>query len=178
MLFLEQHQGQHDDDKKPVAVVGDDGAICGRVLPSQQGVEDIPTFVDFWVAAVDVPHALVDVVSTWAGPVFGGVTTCLTTVQVLLEIPDTSGEQAGSDQIQDSGGDTEENLQGDDRTTVIQEATDGETSNDTHDDGQWEGFSGCFRDTDTTDEDDSFQSFSQGGDEGQDKHGILFEQVA
>lgn len=111
VLFLKQHQGQEDNDSQPVDVVGDDGTVSGGVLPSQQGVEDIPTVICFRVTAVDVPDTLVDVVGTRAGTVFGSVTTSLLVETVGLQVPDTSGEQTCSNQIKDGSGDTKENLQ-------------------------------------------------------------------
>lgn len=62
LLVSHGHEGQ--DDHKPVNVIGDDGTDRGGVLPAKDGVEDTPASasVYLWVAAVDVPHRLGDVV--------------------------------------------------------------------------------------------------------------------
>lgn len=52
LRLLEAHNHEADDDGDPVAVVGDDGAVGGRVLPAEDRVEDAPSAaaVEFGVA--------------------------------------------------------------------------------------------------------------------------------
>lgn len=43
--LLEAHGGEAGHDKEPIEVVRDDGAVGGRVLPAENGVEDAPAAV-------------------------------------------------------------------------------------------------------------------------------------
>lgn len=45
LAFFPAKVQEPDDNNEPVNVVGDDGAVCGAVLPAEQGVEDTPTAV-------------------------------------------------------------------------------------------------------------------------------------
>ena len=50
--LIVSHHSKANDDCDPVAVVRDDRAVGGRVLPAENGVEDSPsaTAIEFWVA--------------------------------------------------------------------------------------------------------------------------------
>jgi hypothetical protein len=49
--FLVSHHKEAKDDCNPIAVVRNNGAVCCRVLPAENGVEDTPsaTAVESWI---------------------------------------------------------------------------------------------------------------------------------
>lgn len=51
LSFIVSHHKESNDDCNPIAVIRNDGAVCCRVLPAENGVEDTPsaTAVKFWV---------------------------------------------------------------------------------------------------------------------------------
>jgi hypothetical protein len=53
-LLIVAHSEESNDDRKPVNIVGNDGAICCRVRPAEQGIEDAPSAatIDLRVAAL------------------------------------------------------------------------------------------------------------------------------
>jgi hypothetical protein len=53
--LAEAHNEEGGNDKDPVDVVGDNGAVGGRVGPAKDGVEDAPGFGAgrFWAAALE-----------------------------------------------------------------------------------------------------------------------------
>ena len=108
------HEDEGDDDEDPVEVVGEDGADGGGVGPAQEGVEDAPAAaaVELRVAAVDVPDALADVVGAGARADLGGVTADDMVPGVDLKVPDGLGEETGGYEVEEAGGDDEEELQG------------------------------------------------------------------
>lgn len=161
---------QHDED--PVDVVGDDGAVGGRVLPAKQGVEDLPTVVSLWVAAVDVPDRLTNVVGAGARAVLGDVAAGLLGEDVHLEVPDGAREQAGGNEIEEAGGGDEEDLDGQVVAAAVDEVANGDTGGEAADDGDGEG-GGRGAERDTADEDNELDTLTQGGDEGQQGHGVL-----
>jgi len=52
--FLETQNHEADNDREPIHVVADDGAISSRVLPAENRVEDAPatTAIELWVAVL------------------------------------------------------------------------------------------------------------------------------
>ncbi|KAH3660318.1 hypothetical protein OGAPHI_006904 [Ogataea philodendri] len=128
------------------------------------------------VATVDVPDNLVDVVGTGTRTVFGSVTTGFPVEDKSLEVPNSSGEQTSSNQVKNSGGDAQEKLQRNGRTTIEQQNSDTNTGNQTTNDWKREG-RGWSTDTHTTDENDGFQTFSQTGDERKNEHGVFLDNV-
>ena len=56
VLVVICHSQESDDHGKPEEVIRDYGAVCRRVLPSQNGVEDAPptTAVDVRITALKV----------------------------------------------------------------------------------------------------------------------------
>ncbi len=60
---------------------------------------------------VDVPDGLVGVVGARAGADLGGVTTDDVVPLLLLQGPDGTGKETGSDQVEQAGGCDEEDLQ-------------------------------------------------------------------
>ena len=95
-LFVESHRQEDDDHDQPVQVVGDDRAIRGRVCPAEDGVENAPSSaaIKLWIAAVDVPHALLNVIGSWAGSGLGRVASGDPAPGMHLEGPDGLGEEA------------------------------------------------------------------------------------
>lgn len=177
LLFLVHHQEENHDDSKPVDVVRKDRTVCSGVLPSQKGIENVPTVVGFRIAAVDVPYRLADIVSSWTTAVFRSITTSLLIIDVGLKKPDTSREKTSRNEVQDTSGDNQENLHRHGGTGVVQEHTDKDTSDQATNDRDRKGT--CRRiQTNTTDEDDGLQAFSQTGDERQDEQGILLSPLA
>lgn len=72
ILLEGSHGKKAQDHQQPVEVVRDDGAVSGRVSPSEKRVEHAPSAVaavaavEQWVAAVDMPDTLTDVVGAWS----------------------------------------------------------------------------------------------------------------
>lgn len=60
---------------------------------------------------IDVPHALGDVVGSWAGSGLGCVASSQVVPVLCLEVPDGSREEAGGDEVEEAGGEDEEHLQ-------------------------------------------------------------------
>lgn len=60
---------------------------------------------------VDVPDTLIDVIRSWTGPSFDGITTDHLVPSVCLKKPNPSGEESGSDDIEKAGGDDQEELE-------------------------------------------------------------------
>lgn len=75
-------------------------------------VEDTPATasVKLWVAAVDVPDALVDIVGTWSRSDFSDITANQFRVCVHFQVPDTAGEKTSSNEVQEAGGNYKEDL--------------------------------------------------------------------
>lgn len=81
--FIISHNDKCCHDDKPIKVVADDRAVCCRVLPAKNGIEDSPaaTAIELWVAKlrvlqnvkisrktyIDVPDALVNIVRSCTG---------------------------------------------------------------------------------------------------------------
>jgi hypothetical protein len=59
VLLVEDHAPESGHDREPVDIVGDDGAVRGRVGPAQDRVEDAPSAcaVAFLVATLRYPLA-------------------------------------------------------------------------------------------------------------------------
>lgn len=171
--FLVHHEQEDGHDHDPVKVVGQYRAVSGRVLPAKQGIENHPTVVSLGVAAVDVPDTGRDFVGARATAGFSNITARLFGEDVHFKVPDGTREEAGTDEVDEAGGGNQENLDGHEVTTAIDNVTDEGTSEYTANDGDGKG--GC-RSTqgDTTDEDDGFQTFTKSCDERQDGDGIFF----
>ena len=106
-------------------------------MPSQNGVEDIPTIVGQWVTAVDMPNRFGNVICTRPEP-FSAASPPVFIVLITLKEPDTSGEQTSSDQVQDTSGDDQEDLHRHIGTKVVQQGTHCKTTNYTNDNWDWE----------------------------------------
>lgn len=107
---------------------------------------------------------------------------------ILLEVPDTLGEEAGSDEVEKACRDDKENLQRCLVASLVDEVPDKRTSTETTEHGQGER---CSRKTKANtgnkpdkiigvgsfetqiDLQNSFNAFTEHGDEWQHKHGIL-----
>ena len=123
------HDEERDDDADPVQVVRDDRAVGGRVCPAKEGVEEAPAVaaVEGRAAAlrlvsgslhmssqttyIDVPHRLVDIIRPRAVAELGGVASDELVPGVLLKEPHGPREEAGGNEIQQTGRDDEEELQ-------------------------------------------------------------------
>ena len=173
-LLFKDHQTQHDNKHQPVDVVTQHRGQVAGVLPSEQGVEDVPPVVQFRVAAVDMVHGLSDVVGPVPVTTFGGVTATGKVESIVFKVPSTTGEKTGGDQIQDRGGQDQENLQRGPGGTVVQQKPDQTTTDQADHHGQRvRGRMRALRgDTGTGNEHDGFQPFPHHGDEGQDEHGV------
>jgi len=112
VLLVVSHGNESNHDDDPVQIVGQHRAVGCRICPAKDGVEDTPsaTAVDLRVAAVDVPYAFTNVVRSWSGSYFGQVSTDDLGPCVHLKRPDCLGEETGSDQVEEAGGDDEEDL--------------------------------------------------------------------
>ncbi|KAH3677277.1 hypothetical protein WICPIJ_008992 [Wickerhamomyces pijperi] len=73
---------------------------------------------------VDVVDGLGDIVGTVTITTFTSITTSGFVESVSFKVPNTTGEQTSSDQVQDTGGDDKEDLHGGGRGGVVQEETD------------------------------------------------------
>lgn len=107
IFLLEPHHSKANHDQDPVQVVRKDRAIGRRIRPAEQRIEDAPTAasVDFRRAAIDVPHALADVVGSWSGACFAGVASDGVVPSVVFEEPDRAREEAGGDEVEEAGAD-------------------------------------------------------------------------
>lgn len=56
-----------------------------------------------WIAYVDVPDTLVDIIRSRSGSKFCGITSDYLVPLVCLEVPDSSGEQTSSHEIEEAG---------------------------------------------------------------------------
>lgn len=59
-----------------------------------------------------MPDALSDVIRSRTGTCLGSITTNYVVPSIVLQIPDASGEEAGSNQVEDASGDDQEDLEG------------------------------------------------------------------
>lgn len=59
-----------------------------------------------------MPDGLADIVGARAGAGFGAVAAADLSPGVVLEVPDSAGEEAGGDEVEEAGGDDEEDLEG------------------------------------------------------------------
>ena len=98
LLLIIAHCEEGNDDCNPIKIVRQDGTKSGRVLPSENGVEDSPSSatIDFGIAAllirqrygfidshelgiwstdVDVPHAFTNIVRAWTGTCLSGISS-------------------------------------------------------------------------------------------------------
>lgn len=107
------HGAEADNHDQPINVVRDNRSDCRRVLPTKNGIENTPatTTVELSVAAVDVPDTLVDVVRTRARANFCCITSDDVVPGVNFEGPDGFAEESGGDEIQETSGDDEEDLE-------------------------------------------------------------------
>lgn len=160
------------NDEDPVDVVRNDGAVGGRVLPSEKGVENFPTVVSLWVAAVDVPDTLLNVVGTGARTILGDITTGLLREDVHLEVPNGTGEETSGNEVEEASRGDEENLDRENVTTTVDEVTNQDTGGETRNDGNGESSSGSSE-GDTTNKDDKLDTFTKGGNERKQGHGVL-----
>lgn len=62
--LVESHGKESKDDNDPVDVIADDTSISSGIGPAKDSVEDTPSraTIELWVAKVDVPDGLVNVV--------------------------------------------------------------------------------------------------------------------
>ncbi len=111
--LLIPHNQKADNDSNPVHIIRDDRAISSRVLPAQDGIEDTPstTTVETRVAIVNVPHALVDIIRAGSRTNFGCVAADGVVPVLGLEVPDCAREETGCYEIEDAGGNDEEELE-------------------------------------------------------------------
>ena len=85
--------------------------------------------------------------------------------RVLLERPDRLAEEPGADEEDEVGHDNKENRDGRSRSECIDQVSTHDTTNEAYDGG--DGDSSCsLTERNTTDEDDSFDTFSQDSDQG------------
>lgn len=114
VALIVSHANEVQNSGKPINVVGDDGAVGGRVLPAKNGVKDTPatTAIHFRVATINVPHALGDIVRTSTRSGFAGITTGDLTPLIIFDVPAGFGEEAGSDEVEETGRYDQENLDG------------------------------------------------------------------
>lgn len=54
IFFIVTHGQEDDDYNEPEDIVRNDGSVCGRILPAEDGVKDSPstTSIDVWVASL------------------------------------------------------------------------------------------------------------------------------
>ena len=111
--LLIPHRAKRRDDHDPVHVIRNHRAIRGGIRPAKDRVEDPPaaTAVEFRVAVVDVPDRGADVVGARAGAYLGGVAADDVVPVLLLEVPDGFAEEARGDEVEEAGGDYEEDLE-------------------------------------------------------------------
>ena len=133
------HHFKPDNDCQPVHIVPNHTAIRGAVLPAENGVEDAPPPAAgrvFWAAAVDVPHALADIVRAWTGSRLSCVTAGYLVPRVLLEVPDAAREETSGHEVEDAGGGNEKDLERGCETAAVDDIADGQSSRQTDDDSE------------------------------------------
>jgi hypothetical protein len=62
-------------------------------------------------AYIDVPDAAVNVVRPWPGAVLRGISSGQVVPLLRLEVPYSSGEETSGDQVEEAGGDDQEDLE-------------------------------------------------------------------
>ncbi|KAB8437403.1 hypothetical protein FH972_025081 [Carpinus fangiana] len=150
------HEEEANNDGDPVHVVANDGTVGGAVGPAEEGVEDAPSAstVQHGIAAVDVPYGLANIVAAGARTRLGGISTSQLVPSVLLQIPDASAKETGGNEVEEAGGDDQEDLEGGNvaKTTLR---------------------SGRRAETDTANEDDGLEALTKDSYERQDEHSVL-----
>lgn len=187
------HPHKPHNHRQPVKIIPDNRAIRSRVRPAKNSIEDAPATaaIDERRAAVDVPDRLADIVGARAGACFGAVAAADLGPGVVLEVPDSAGEEAGRDEVEEAGGDYEEDLEGClvaaavkklDAGLVLGEVlvcdipVDKVSHNYTRQKARHHGQRECRgreAQTDTPNEDDSLKTLTQDSNEGQDEHGVF-----
>lgn len=146
---MESHRQEGGDDSNPVQIVGDDGAVGGRVVPAEDGVEDAPAAaaVELRTATlpggrhhqyralclvsktgllhtyIDVPNDLVNIIGTRAISQLLSVTANDVVPFLLLKVANSTGEQTGRDEVEQTGRNHEEDLHVGGRTTPASKAS-------------------------------------------------------
>ena len=105
-------------------------------MPSQNGVEDIPTIVGQWLQQLTCQTDLK--CHMYRPEPFSAASPPVFIVLITLKEPDTSGEQTSSDQVQDTSGDDQEDLHRHIGTKVVQQGTHCKTTNYTNNNWDWE----------------------------------------
>lgn len=174
LCLFEPQENEEDNHDNPEDIVSDDTAVSGTVLPAKQGVEDTPatTTVQLRIAAVDMPDAVADIVGAWTGSVLGSVAASRLVPGVGFQEPDALGEETRGHQVQETGADDEEHLQGGHVAALVNDEAYRAAGEETANRRQWDGGS-LDAQADTTDEDNGFNALTQNRDEWKEEHGIL-----
>lgn len=174
--FLELEVDEGDGDNEPVKDVGENGSIGGGRVPSQNSIEDHPAPVcfDVGVSIVDVPDNVSrsDIVRPRSLTSLSHITPSSFKEGIDLEVSDSLGEQTGSDEEQDAGGDDEEGVKSEGGSSSVDQPSNEESSDQTDNDSDGSSLSG-LRDGDSSDEDDGLKSFSENRDEGKEEESPL-----
>lgn len=111
--FAVSHDEERHNDNQPIDVVTNDGAVCRRVSPAEDGVEDAPTAstVHLWATTVDMPDRFVNIVGSRATTEFDGITSDGFGPLLTLQGPDRAREEAGCDEVEEGCREDEEELQ-------------------------------------------------------------------
>lgn len=101
MALLVSHCDEPYHHRCPVQIVSDDGPICRRVSPAQDGIEDAPppSAIELGIATVHMPDTLPDIVRSWPRSCFRAVAPGDMVPRIGLEVPHSTREQTSRHQI-------------------------------------------------------------------------------